>query len=223
MVNRLRNRLREWHLLKRASAPYVRDSEAGPLLVLPGVLDPVATRVGAWLAQVMAQQVREGERWVDMGCGTGVVGLAMASAGAEVICADIDQRCVANAKANAALRGASLTAVHSNLYSDVPDADALHGTAYNAPFWPGTTQSPNGGVRPFGTAMYAGPHFEAIRRYRLESDRLGVRRVLLALSEDGPDHAGAVNAFGPSAVVQRGRVGGERVVLLEALRHDLRA
>jgi methylase of polypeptide subunit release factors len=216
VVNRLRNRIRAWHLLKRASTPYVRDWEAQPLLVLPGVLDPVATRVGAWLAQVMAQEVQAGERWVDMGCGTGVVGLAMASAGADVVCADIDPRCVANAKANAALRRARLTAVHSNLYSDVPDARLLHGAVYNAPFWPGTTQSPKGGVRPFGTAMYAGPHFEAIRRYRTESDRLGVPRVLLALSEDAPDHAGAVDAFGPNLIVRRGRVGRERVALLAA-------
>ncbi len=216
MVSRLRNRLREWHLLKRASAPYVRDAAVGPLLVLPGVLDPVATRVGAWLAEVMAQQVKPGERWVDMGCGTGVVGLAMAAAGASVICADIDQRCVANAAANAALSRSPLEAVHSNLYSDVPEAHALDGVVYNAPFWPGTTRSPDGGLRPFGTAMYAGPHFEAIRRYRSESDRLAVPRVLLALSEDGPDHAGALYAFGPHAVLTRGRVGRERVVLLAA-------
>ncbi len=216
MVNRLRNRLREWHLLKRASAPYVRDASIGPLLVLPGVLDPVATLVGEWLAQEMAREVKPDERWVDMGCGTGVVGLAMASAGADVICADIDQRCVANASANAALHRASLTAVHSNLYSDVPEPRGLRGVVYNAPFWPGATRSPKGGVRPFGTAMYAGPHFEAILRYRMESDRLGIPRVLLALSEDGPDHAGAVRAFGPHVLVRRGRVGREGVVLLEA-------
>lgn len=217
MLTGLRNRVGARVVLRRARVAHVRDCDGRPLLLLPGVLDPVATRVGGWLAAVMRAEVRPGERWVDMGCGSGVVGLAMAEAGAAVACADIDRRCVANAAANAVLRGVALDAVHSDLYSDVPDPGGLTGAVYNAPFWPGATRAPDGGQRPFGTAMYAGPAFEAIRRYRAASDRLRVPRVLLALSEAGPDHAGARSAFGPHRLLRRERVGGEWLVLLEAV------
>lgn len=218
MLTRLRNRVGARVVLRRARAAHVRDCDGQPLLLLPGVLDPAATRVGAWLAGVMSAEVRPGERWVDMGCGSGVVGLAMAGAGADVTCADIDRRCVANASANAVIRGIALRVAHSDLYSDVSDPAGLTGAVYNAPFWPGATRAPEGGQRPFGTAMYAGPAFEAIRRYRAASDRLPVPRVLLALSEAGPNHAGARDAFGPHRMLRRERVGGEWLVLLEAER-----
>ncbi len=211
MLTRLRNRLAAQHLLRRSRHPYTVDTRTGPLLVLPGVLDPVATKVGAWLGERMAAEVRAGEAWADMGCGTGVVGVAMAQRGASVTCLDIDADCVRNARANAALRCVQLDAVASDLFAAGPGQ--LYGVVYNAPFWPG-----DGDGRPFGRAMYAGGAFEAIHRYRAEADARGVTRVLLALSEAGPRHAEARGAFGTHDVRAREHVGGEWLVLLEARR-----
>ncbi len=208
MLSRLRNRVAARHLLWKSRRAYVVETRTGPLLVLPGVLDPVATKVGAWLGETMRGVVKPGEHWLDMGCGTGVVGLAMAGAGARVTCADIDPNCVANARANAALRRVDLDARLSDLFGAVGPA---HGVVYNAPFWPG-----EGAGEPFGRAMYAGKAFEAIRRYREEAAAAGVGRVLLALSEAGRDHAGARAAFGASRLTHRERVGGEWLVILEA-------
>lgn len=201
MLTRLRNRVAARHLLYRSRRPYTVETTTGPLLVLPGVLDPVATKVGAWLAGRVAKEVRDGERWVDMGCGTGIVGVAMAERGARVTCVDIDADCVRNARANAALRCVALDAVQSDLFAGAPEG--VDGVVYNAPFWPG-----DGAGQPFGRAMYAGAEFEAIRRYRAEADARGIRRVLLALSEAGRRHVDARDAFGAHEVLAREHVGG---------------
>lgn len=198
-------------MLWKSRRAYVVETDLGPLLVMPGVLDPVATKVGAWLAHAMAHEVQVAERWVDMGCGTGVVGLAMASAGAEVVCADIDPACVRNARANGAARGLSLSVVESDLFDALDRLTTSDGVVYNAPFWQGDGR----GVA-FGRAMYAGADFEAIRRYRAAALGFGARRTLIALSEAAPNHAGALAAFGPHRRLVRERVAREWLVLLEA-------
>ncbi len=210
VFTRLRNRIAAQHLLWKSRRDYVVTAPGqDDLLVMAGVLDPVATKVGAWLAGVMTTEVRAGERWVDMGCGTGVVGLAMAQAGARVTCVDVDARCVANARETGRRGGVAIEAVESDLFAGL--AGAVDGVVYNAPFWPG---EPVG--RAFERAMYAGAEFEAIRRYRAES--AGIPRVLLALSEAGARHGDARIAFGASRVVRRERAEGEWLILLEAMR-----
>ncbi len=198
--NRLRARLLEW----QSRRPYVRTWSGGPLLVLPGVLDPIATKVGAWLAD--AVDAAPGERWVDMGCGTGIVGLALAARGVHVVAVDIDPLCVRNARANAVLRGATLDAVESDLFASV--AGSFDGVVYNVPFWPG---EPRGR---FGTAFYAGEDFRVIRRYVGEAPS-HARRVLVALSESGARHADARDALGPHRVLKRERFRSEWLVLCE--------
>jgi methylase of polypeptide subunit release factors len=199
---------RRW-LLWRARRPYVREWGDLPLLVLPGVLDPVATKVGAWLAGVAAAHARPGERWVDMGCGTGIVGLALAEVGAVVTAIDIDPVCVRNARANAALLGRAVEAVESDLFS------AFSGTGrrfdrvvYNVPFWPGPVADAAGNVLPFGRAMYAGADFEAIRTFVAAFPKFA-DEAWVVLSEFGGDFAGARAALGPAELVTRALVQGE--------------
>ena len=189
-------------LLWRARQPYVRAWGDRPLLVLPGVLDPVATKVGAWLAERVAAEALPGQRWVDMGCGTGIVGLALAAAGAEVTCVDIDPRCDHNARANAALLGHSIECVESDLFT------ALHGrrfdrVAYNVPFWPGSGEG-----RPFARAMYAGEDHEAIRRFA-EAFRSCCDEARVVLGECGGDFVRARAALGEARPMERAHVRGE--------------
>ncbi|MDP2308850.1 MAG: methyltransferase [Pseudomonadota bacterium] len=203
---------RRW-LLWQARRAYVRAWGDLPLLVLPGVLDPVATKVGAWLAGEAAAHARPGERWVDMGCGTGVVGLALAEVGAVVTAVDIDPVCVRNARANAALLGRAIEVVESDLFTAFAPPDQpprrFDRVVYNVPFWPG---DPAG--RPFGRAMYAGRDYEAIRAFvaafPAHSDEAWV-----VLSEFGGDFAGARAALGPARLVTRARVRGEWLSLFE--------
>jgi methylase of polypeptide subunit release factors len=204
VLTRLRNRAAARLLEWRSQKPYVRRWHDGPLLVLPGVLDPVATKVGEWLAD--AVDAGPGERWLDMGCGTGVVGLALGERGVHVVCADIDPACVRNARANAALRNLAVDVVSSDLFAAVPgDFD---GAVYNVPFWPG---EPRGR---FGNAFYAGDDFRAVRTWVAQAPARS-RRVLVALSEAGTAHADARAALGAHRVLKRERFRSEWLVLCE--------
>lgn len=194
----LAGRWLEW----RSRRPYVRQWEDRPLLVLPGVLDPVGTRVGAWLAREAAAEARPGERWLDMGSGTGVVGLALAAVGARVTSVDVDPRCVRNTRANAALLGLSVEVIQSDLFTALAGR-RFHRVVYNVPFWPG---DPAG--RPFGRAMYAGRDFEAIHAF-VASFRPFADEARVVLSERGGDFAGARRALGDATLLRRAKVGGE--------------
>jgi len=210
VLTRLRNRLGAALLERRAREPYVRSTPDGPLLLLPGVLDPVATRVGAWLAAAAAAEARPGERWLDMGCGSGVVALALAGRGVRVTAADVDPRCVRTTRANAALRELPVEVVESDLFAAAPGP--WDGVVYNVPFWPG---EPRG---TFGLAFYAGDDLRAVRRYVEEGPR-HARRVLVALSEAGPRHAEVRELLGPHRCLKRERVGSEWLGLYELEAH----
>lgn len=204
MLTSAQNRLRASFLEWRSRRPYVRVWHDQPLLILPGVLDPVATKVGAWLAEVV--EVKPGEHWVDMGCGSGVVGLGLAERGARVTAADIDPECVRNTRVNAELRGLPVEVHHSDLFADLPGH--FDGVVYNVPFWPG---EPRGR---FGLAFFAGPGFEAIHRFVAEAPG-HAHRVLVALSEAGASHAEARSALGPHHLLKRERVASEWLGLFE--------
>lgn len=191
---------RRW-LLWQSRRPYTRAWGDDTLLVLPGVLDPVATKVGAWLAEKAAETAHPGEHWVDMGCGTGAVGLALARRGATVTAIDIDPAAVRNARANAALWQVPMEVVESDLFTAVPGR-RFDRVVYNVPFWPGEP-----GDRPFGRAMYAGADFEAIRAF-VAAFPAAAPEAWVVLSEYGGDFARARDVLGGERFV-RERVGGE--------------
>jgi SAM-dependent methyltransferase len=192
---------RRW-LIWQSRRPYLRTWDDRPLLVLPGVLDPVATKVGAWLASVCATATRPGETWLDMGAGTGIVGVALARAGAVVTSVDIDPTAVRNTQANAALHGVSVEALSSDLFTALPGR-RFDRVVYNIPFWPG---DPAG--RPFGRAMYAGREFEAIHAF-VAAFPVHAPEAWVVLSEYGGDFPKARAALGPARLIRRERVRGE--------------
>lgn len=211
-VQRARNAIGRRLLLWRSRRPYVRRWEGGPLLVLPGVLDPVATRVGAWLAGVVAAEARGGEAWLDMGSGSGVVGLALAARGARVTCVDIDPTCVRNTRTNAELRRVEVEVLEGDHFAPVADR-RFDAVVYNVPFWPGEP-----GDGPFDRSFFAGEDFSTVRAFAADA-RSRAGRVYVALSEAGARHTEAVAALGPAERIRRERVGGEWLVLYR-LRHD---
>lgn len=189
------------HMYWSSTRPRVRSWRGGPLLILPGVLDPVRTKVGAWLAEAVAAEAKPGERWLDLGCGTGIVGVALAEKGATVTCADIDPRAVHNAAANAELRGLPIRCVQSDLL-DAFGPDSFDVVAFNIPFWPG---SPRG---PFGGALFAGEGYALFHRFR-EGFRPAAREARVVLSERGGDLAAARAALGEARLLRRARHAGE--------------
>lgn len=74
--------------------------------------------------EVLATLDLAGTRVVDVGCGTGVLAIAAARSGAEVVAIDIDPRAVAVARANAARNGAAVDVREGDVAS-APHADVV--------------------------------------------------------------------------------------------------
>lgn len=175
----------------------------GLTLVVPaGVLDPVLFRVGAWFARAVAREVRPGERLLDLGCGSGVVGALAARAGAQVTATDLDPRAVAAARSNGIADARA-----GDLFAPVA-TERFDRICFNPPFFEG-----HGRARPFGRALYGGPGLALVRRFAAEVEaHLSPRGVaLVAWSERA---APAAALLGPGWSLARAeRVEGERLEL----------
>jgi len=81
-----------------------------------------------------SMDIRPGERMLDMGCGSGIVGLHCSKAGASVTAVDINPKAVDCARANAQRNGLEMDVVHSDLFLDVEgEFDIM---AFNPPYVP---------------------------------------------------------------------------------------
>lgn len=152
----LGKRLRAWWGLRRTRRVKVQGHT---LQVPPGVLDPVLFRAGAWFAREVATHAasRPGLRVLDMGCGTGVVGVLAQAAGARVVASDLDPIACGAARDNGlgdVRRG--------DLFEALPD-ERFDLVAFNPPYLVGRP-----GQHPLGRALYGGEDLGVLRRFARE-------------------------------------------------------
>ena len=92
------------------------------LVMYPGVLQPLSSgHFGRFLHD--HPEFFEGKRVLDMGCGSGALGIIMAKHGArKVVLADIDENCCANTRENVRRFrvGAHCEIIQSDLFDKVP-------------------------------------------------------------------------------------------------------
>ena len=154
------------------------------LVIPPGVMDPIRFRSGAWFAPWVAERIRPGQRLLDLGCGSGVVGVLAQARGARVVAVDVDPAACAAARRNG-LHDARL----GDLFSPV-QTERFDRVCFNPPYLAG---EPRG--RRFDRALYGGSDQSVIRRFsEAVHDHLTPQgRAWVILSERG---AGAVEALG---------------------------
>lgn len=187
---------------------HTRRAEVDGLVleVPPGVLDPTLFRVGAWFAREVARAVVPGERLLDLGCGTGVVGALAARAGARVTATDLDPRACEAARRNG-LRDVR----PGDLFEALGD-ERYDRVCFNPPYLPGHPAR-----HPLGLALYGGADLAVVRRFALAvAEHLRPGGVAWVAWSDRAPAAEAV--LGPAwRPVRTGRVAGEALAIWQHL------
>ncbi|WP_457354584.1 methyltransferase [Roseateles sp. P5_D6] len=153
------------------------------LRIDPGVFPPGPTLSSAvfvrWLLSDEGPGPWPGRRVLDMGCGSGVIGLALAQAGARVIASDINPVAAANATANAQANGLALTVVVADLLAGIRTS-TLDCVVINPPYY---ARSPRSMPE---RAWFCGVGFEYFHALfeQLAALDLTHTEVLMVLSED---------------------------------------
>ena len=149
------------------------------LKVLPSVFHPRFFGSSLIFAEYLASLGIAGKRFLDMGTGSGIVGLFAARAGALVIAVDINPKAVQCAAENAATAGLALDCRRGDLFDSIGN-EKFDIIAWNPPFFPRTVTTPA------EAALYAGDNHEVVRRFARDVDgRLAPGgRVFLVLSMD---------------------------------------
>lgn len=153
------------------------------LRIEPGVFPPGPTLSTAtfidWLLSPAGPGPWRGRQVLDLGCGCGVIGLALAQAGASVIASDINPGAAANAAANARANGLDVTVVVADLLAGIR-ASAVDCVVINPPYYARTPRSiPE-------RAWFCGAAFEYFHALfaQLAAWDLARTEVLMILSED---------------------------------------
>jgi release factor glutamine methyltransferase len=123
-------RIRRWH--ERSYALTVQEAAAGPqtftvfdrTFVVPPEVQPIATGQAPLLARAVLDEVRPGDRVLDMGTGCGINAILAAGTATDVLAVDVNPIAVQAARDNAARNGvAERIRVHeSDVYSAVDGA-----------------------------------------------------------------------------------------------------
>lgn len=161
--SRLRPLLRAWwRLLLRLRLPLLRRQirtcrveafDGLNIVVLPGVLNPVLLRSGAFLAQYLRDHhairppvlgSKSAPKALDMGTGSGIGALVAARGGYDVVAVDINPVAVRCARANAVLNGLDdrIHVLEGDLFDPLPDDARFDLVAFNPPFFRGTPRDP---------------------------------------------------------------------------------
>jgi release factor glutamine methyltransferase len=170
--------LRYW--LKRTGKSVVATRVGGfRLRVYPTVFHPRYFGSSAILGEYIGSLNLAGQTFLDMGTGSGIIGLFAARAGAAVTGVDINPQAVRCAEENAAAAGFSVEYRQSDLYSNL-QGRAFDVIAWNPPFFPKRVTTA------VEAALFAGEDYDVLARFIVES-RAHLQAdgfIYIVLSED---------------------------------------
>lgn len=158
VCRRLFNVFYRRHVLPRIAVPSEAWLLGRRFVTHPDVFHPVFFLSTRMLADHFARIDLAGRRFLDMGTGSGAVGVFAAARGARVTACDINPRAVAVARENARENGVEMEVLESHLYAALPGR-AFDVICFNIPFYPKPPETP------LGHAFNAGPDFQTVRAF----------------------------------------------------------
>jgi release factor glutamine methyltransferase len=152
------------------------------LRIEPQVFDPGRHFTSKILARYVRRLNLAGCRLLDMGTGTGIIGIAAAKEGARVTAVDVNPAAVQLATTNANVLGVgnAMRVLYGDLFSSIPAVERFDWMVFNPPFFPRPA------THPLEAAYNAGEKYAVISRFLQEARGFlaPAGRILLILSSD---------------------------------------
>jgi release factor glutamine methyltransferase len=167
------------YVLWRIAAPSQASVQGLSLLTDPQVFHPLCFHSGQILVGYLRTLPLNGRGFLDMGTGSGLVGLCAARLGARLTACDVNPRAVEVARDNARRNGISAEIIESNLFGALADR-TFDLICFNVPFYPRAPRSA------FEAAFFAGPDFATVRQFAADCSRFLAPggSVIVIFSED---------------------------------------
>ena len=145
----------------------------------PQVFHPTCFHSTEIFVVYLMQLPLAGARLLDMGTGSGAIGIFAAAAGADVVACDVNPHAVVLARHNADLNSVKLDVRESDLFSAVGMVTFDY-ICFNIPYYPKSARTP------FEMALYAGENFETVRRFARDAQQYlhPQGRMVIIFSED---------------------------------------
>jgi methylase of polypeptide subunit release factors len=140
---------------RRYDAACIERIRGADFWVPVGVHNPALFRTGPLLARTLERRVRPEDRVLDMGSGSGIVGVLAARAGASVVAIDQNPDAVSATRINAMLNKVELVAAVGDLYQPLSPTERFRFLAFNPPFFEGVGD----------LALHGGPGLDVLDRF----------------------------------------------------------
>src|SRR6187401_1733207 len=143
----------KWYLRKERRFVYNRLT----IHVFPGVFHPGFFHSTKFILSYLADKDLAGKSFLELGCGSGLVSIVAAKAGANVISSDLSLRALENTKRNANLNNVFLKIVYSDLFDSI-DKTQFDWIVINPPYYARKPESEQ------DLAWYCGENFEYFQK-----------------------------------------------------------
>ncbi|MFT7156595.1 MAG: release factor glutamine methyltransferase [Parvicella sp.] len=148
-------------------------------VVLPSVFFPHFTVSTSLLIDYIKNQDLLDKEVLELGCGTGLVSVAAAKRGANVLATDINLKALENVQINAGKNGVTIEVLESNLFQNLENRKFDY-IIINPPYYPKQAQNIA------DTAWYCGESFEYFQQLfsQIGNSLLPDTEAIMILSED---------------------------------------
>jgi release factor glutamine methyltransferase len=139
---------------------------------------------GKILGRYLASRVTANQTVLDMGTGSGVIGIMAAKRGARVLAVDVNPAAVALATENVCRHNLTdrWRCLESDLFARLDPSEKFDWIAFNPPYFPGPVR------RPEEAAWYAGENYETLDRFFSQAQNFLNQggKIVLVISSDMP-------------------------------------